>query len=160
MLSDDQDRQDIDDGAGGGRILTTGLDQIKAMMASGRRPAMMDLLDLNLTEIELGRAVFTARPSAAVYNPMGVVHGGYAATVLDSACGLAVHSRLDAGQGYTTLELKIAYHRAMDKNTGMLRAIGTVLSIGRRVAFAEAKLIGPDDRLYASATSTLLVMQS
>jgi uncharacterized protein (TIGR00369 family) len=121
---------------------------------------MMDLLDLNLTEIELGRAVFTARPSAAVYNPMGVVHGGYAATVLDSACGLAVHSRLDAGQGYTTLELKVAYHRAMDKDSGTLQAIGTVLSIGRRVAFAEAKLIGADDRLYASATSTLLVMQS
>ncbi|CAN5323591.1 hypothetical protein BH10PSE12_BH10PSE12_01590 [soil metagenome] len=135
----------------------TGLEQIRALMASGRRPAMMDLLDLNLVEIEAGRAVFSAQPSAAVYNPMGAVHGGYAATVLDSACGLAVHSRLDASQGYTTLELKIAYHRPMTKDTGPLQAIGTVLSVGRRVAFAEAKLIGPDDRLYASATSTLLV---
>lgn len=91
------------------------------------------------------------------YNPLGTVHGGYAATLLDSACGCAVHSRLTEKQAYTTLELKISYHKAMTKNTGLLRAEGTVLSLGRRAAFAEAHLIDAEGRLYASATSTLLI---
>jgi uncharacterized protein (TIGR00369 family) len=93
------------------------------------------------------------------YNPLGVVHGGYAATLLDSACGCAVHAHLRANQTYTTLELKVAYHKALTSETGPVRAEGIVLSIGRRVAFAEAKLTDATGRLYASATSTLLVME-
>jgi uncharacterized protein (TIGR00369 family) len=87
-----------------------------------------------------------------------MVHGGYAATLLDSACGCAVHASLSPTQAYTTLELKIAYHKAMTKETGLVRAEGRVVSLGRRVAFAEGKLIDANGKLYASATSTLLVM--
>jgi len=86
------------------------------------------------------------------------VHGGYAATLLDSACGCAVHSRLSASQAFTTLELKVAYHKAMRADTGPVRAEGLVISLGRRAAFAEATLTDRSGRLLASATSTLLVM--
>ena len=89
-----------------------------------------------------------------------MVHGGYAATLLDSACGCAAHSALRAGQRYTTLELKVAYHKAMTDKTGPVRAEGKVLSIGRRAAFAEARLVDSAGTLYASATSTLLVFES
>jgi uncharacterized protein (TIGR00369 family) len=136
----------------------TGLDQLRALIASGRRPGIAVSLDFDLVEIEEGRAVFAGVPGLHAYNPIGTVHGGYAAALLDSACGCAVHSKLAAGQAYTTLELKIAYHRAMTADTGQVRAEGTVLSFGRRAAFAEARLTGADGRLYASATSTLLVM--
>nr|QQZ52067.1 PaaI family thioesterase [Phenylobacterium glaciei] len=88
---------------------------------------------------------------------MGTVHGGFAATLLDSCLGCAVHSKLKAGQGYTTLELKVAYHRAMTKDTGPVRAEGVVINMGRRAAFAEGKLTDLNGRLYATATSTLLV---
>ena len=90
--------------------------------------------------------------------PIGTVHGGYAATLLDSACGCAVHAKLAAGQSYTTLKLKVAYHKAMTAETGRVRAEGLVLSFGRRAAFAEAKLVDASGRLLASATSTLLVV--
>ena len=103
--------------------------------------------------------MFRATPGPHAYNPIGVVHGGYAATLLDSACGVAVHSMLEAGQGYTTLELKVAYHRAITNDTGPVEAIGKVLTFGRRVAFAEAQLTDANGRLLASATSTLLVFE-
>lgn len=136
----------------------SGLEQMRALMAAGRRPGIGDTLDFTLVEIEEGRAVFEGEPHAGVYNPIGTVHGGYAATLLDSACGCAVHSRLAPGQGYTTLELKVAYHRAMTSDTGRVRAQGVVLSFGRRAAFAEAKLTDVAGRLLASATSSLLVI--
>jgi len=88
------------------------------------------------------------------------VHGGYAATLLDSACGCAVHSRLAAGQSYTTLELKVSYLKAITDSTGPMRCEGRVVSIGRRAAFAEATLKDANGRLYATATSTLLVMEA
>lgn len=134
-----------------------GLGQLSTLLKRGEQAPIGQTLDFQLVTIERGRSVFEGKPSAAVYNPIGSVHGGYAATLLDSACGCAVHSRLKAGQGYTTLELKIAYHRALNDGSGLVRAEGTVLSMGRRVAFAEAKLIDADGRLCASATSTLLV---
>ena len=101
--------------------------------------------------------MFGGHPDESVYNPIGTVHGGYAATLLDSAVGCAVHSVLKAGQGYTTLELKVAYHRAMTKDTGPVRAEGRVIHAGRRAAFAEGQLTDAQGRLYATATSTLLV---
>jgi uncharacterized protein (TIGR00369 family) len=134
-----------------------GLSQLRALLTSGRKPGIMVSLDFEFTEIEPGRAVFEGTPNEHAYNPIGMVHGGYAATLLDSACGCAVHSRLSAAQAYTTLELKVAYHKAVTKDTGRLRAEGVVLSFGRRVAFAEAKLKDTSGKLYASATSTLLV---
>ena len=136
----------------------SGIEQLRALVAAGRRPGIAASLDFDLVEIEDGFAVFEGTPGLHAYNPIGTVHGGYAATLLDSACGCAVHSKLTAEQGYTTLELKVAYHRAITAKTGRVRASGRVVSIGRRAAFAEATLTDADGRLYASATSTLLVM--
>lgn len=136
-----------------------GLEQLRVLMASGKRPGIAESLDFDLTEIDVGMAVFEGTPGHHAYNPIGMVHGGYAATLLDSACGCAVHASLKAGQAYTTLELKVAYHKALTSQTGALRAEGRVVSIGRRVAFAEAKLVDATGRLYASATSTLLVIE-
>jgi uncharacterized protein (TIGR00369 family) len=134
-----------------------GLDQLKARMAAGGRAGIGESLDFRMVEAEEGRVVFEGTPGAHAYNPIGTVHGGYAATLLDSACGCAVHSRLRADQGYTTLELKIAYHKAMTSKTGPVRAEGRVITLGRRAGFAEATLKDADGVLYASATSTLLV---
>ena len=136
----------------------SGLEQLKAMMARGARVGIGRLMGFNLVEVEEGRAVFEGAPGEEVYNPIGTVHGGYAATLLDSACGIAVHSKLAPGQGYTTLELKVAYHKAMTSRTGLVRAQGAVMSFGRRAAFAEARLTDVDGRLLASATSSLLVI--
>lgn len=135
-----------------------GLSQLQALIASGRKPGILQSLDFDFIEVEAGRAVFAGIPGDHAYNPIGMVHGGYAATLLDSACGCAVHSRLSAQQAYTTLELKVAYHKAVTRDSGLLRAEGKVVSIGRRAAFAEARLTGADGRLYATATSTLLVI--
>jgi uncharacterized protein (TIGR00369 family) len=137
----------------------SGLEQLRAFMASGQRPGIADALDFDLVEVADGRAVFAGVPGPHAYNPMGIVHGGYFATLLDSACGCAVHSKLTAQQAYTTLELKIAFHKTVTAQTGRVRAEGAVITIGRRVAFAEARLIDASGNLYATATSTLLVME-
>jgi len=138
----------------------TGLDQLRAMIATNAQPSMGRTLDFKLIEVADGLAVFEGNPDERTYNPMGVVHGGYAAALLDSACGIATHSKLAPGQGYTTLELKVAYHRTITANTGRVRATGTITSFGRRVAFAEAKLADDQGRVLASASSTLLIMTS
>jgi len=140
-----------------GATALDGLSQLRALMASGRKPGILVALDFDFVEVEAGRAVFAGTPGEHAYNPIGTVHGGYAATLLDSACGCAVHSRLTAAQAYTTLELKVAYHKPITKDTGLLRAEGRVLSLGRKAVFAEARLTDARDKLYASATSTLLV---
>ena len=103
--------------------------------------------------------MFAGTPGEHAYNPIGTVHGGYAATLLDSACGCAVHSQLTATQAYTTLDLNVSYHKPITRETGPLRAEGRVRSLGKRVAFAEARLTGADRKLYASATSTLLIFE-
>jgi len=136
----------------------SGLEQLRAMVANGQQPPIGRTLDFSLIEIEEGRAVFEGNPDHRVYNPIGSVHGGYAATLLDSACGVAVHSKLAPGQGYTTLELKISYVRGMTVDTGVVRAVGTVISMGRRVAFAEATLTDARGKILATASSTLLVI--
>jgi uncharacterized protein (TIGR00369 family) len=136
-----------------------GLEQLRALIAGGRRPPMAETLDFNLVEIDAGRAVFEGAPGLKTYNPIGVVHGGYAATLLDSACGCAVHSMLSATQRYTTVELKVAFHKPLTDGIGTVRAEGKVLSFGRRVAFAEGRLTDASGRLCASATSTLLVIE-
>jgi uncharacterized protein (TIGR00369 family) len=136
-----------------------GLEQLRALIASGRRPGIAVSLQFGLVEVEPGRAVFSGTPGEHAYNPIGSVHGGYAATLLDSACGCAVHTRLSATQAYMTLELKVAYHRPITSETGPMRAEGRVVSFGRRAAFAEATLVDAEGRLYASATSTLLLIE-
>jgi uncharacterized protein (TIGR00369 family) len=135
----------------------SGLEQLQAWIAAQRQPPIGETLKINLVEVSEGSAIFEGTPGTHVYNPLGIVHGGYAATLLDSACGCAVHSSLNGLQSYTTLELKVAYHRALTSATGPVRAEGKVVSIGRRVAFAEGRITDAAGRLYASATSTLLV---
>ena len=136
----------------------TGLDKARALLASGGQPPIGKTLDFACVEVDDGRAVFEGVPGEHAYNPMGTVHGGYAATLLDSACGIATLTKLGPDQGFTTLELKVAYHRAMTDQTGMVRAEAIVTSFGRRVAYADAKLTDAEGRLLASATSTLLVL--
>jgi uncharacterized protein (TIGR00369 family) len=135
----------------------SGLEQLRPLLGAASWPEIGNVLHFALTDLEAGRAVFEAVPRADAYNPLGVVHGGFAAALLDSACGTAVHSSLAADQAYTTLELKVQYHRAITLATGRVRAEGTLLTLGRRVAFAEGRLVDTEGRLHASATSTLLV---
>ncbi|HEX7858684.1 MAG TPA: PaaI family thioesterase [Sphingobium sp.] len=136
-----------------------GLDQLRAMLAEGRQPPIGETLAFSLVEVDRGHAVFEGTPDISVYNPIGSVHGGYAATLLDSACGVAVHSSLTVDQRYTTLELKVSYLRGLSDASGTVRAVGRVTSMGRRVAFAEATLHDGEGRLCATATSTLLVFE-
>jgi uncharacterized protein (TIGR00369 family) len=134
-----------------------GLGQLRALIASGKRPGILESLDFAFVEVDVGRAVFAGTPGDHAYNPIGSVHGGYAASLLDSACGCAVHSKLSPTQAYTTLELKVSYLKGITRASGLLRAEGKVISIGRRAAFAEAALTDAQGKVYATATSTLLV---
>ena len=136
-----------------------GLSDLRDRMATGRRPAMLETMGFDLVEVESGFAAFEGTPDRRFYNPNGSVHGGYAATLLDSACGIAVHTQMSAEQGYTTLELKVSYHRALSDRSGRVRAVGRVISMGRRAAFADAELFDGEGRLCATATSTLLVFE-
>jgi uncharacterized protein (TIGR00369 family) len=118
---------------------------------------MAETLDIRFVEVEPGRAVVEATIGERVYNSYGTAHGGFAATMLDYACAYAAVSRLEARQTVTTVDLKIAYHRPMTAETGVVRAEGRVITIGRRVAFAEGKLTDESGRIYVSATATMLV---
>jgi uncharacterized protein (TIGR00369 family) len=136
----------------------SGLDQLRAIFAGETDyEGIIKTLGLRPVSAEEGLDVFEGSPTQAVYNPIGSVHGGYAATLLDTVTGCAVHSRLQAGQGYTTLELKVAYHRALTDKSGPVRAEGRVVSLGRRAGFAEGKLFDKDGNICARATSTCLV---
>lgn len=135
-----------------------GLAQLRRLIATDGAAPIGQTLQFKLVEVDDGRAVFEGVPGRHVYNPLGTVHGGYAAALLDSACGIATHTRIAADQTYTTLEIKIAYHRPMTDRTGPVRATGLVTVFGRRIAYAEGKLTDGEGRLLASATSTLLVM--
>jgi len=136
----------------------TSVERVRALV-EGRTDykGIVHTLGLRGIAAEEGFVVFEGTPSPAVYNPMGAVHGGYAATLLDTVMGLAVASRLADDQGFTTLELKVAYHRAMTEKTGPVRGEGKVISFGRRAAFTEGRVIDDKGNLYATATSTCLV---
>ncbi len=120
-------------------------------------PPISETLDFWPVEWEPGRMVFQGMPAKAHYNPLGSVHGGWIAAILDSAVGCAVHSTLPAGTGYTTVELKINYVRAVTAESGPLRAEGKVIHVGKQVATAEARLHDAKGRLYAHASTTCLV---
>ena len=135
-----------------------GIEQLRRMMETDKRPDMAEKLDICLVEVEEGRVVFEAIPGVQHYNPIGTVHGGFAATVLDFACGYAMLSKLRAGQGFSTLEIKVAYHRAMTSSTGTIRGEGRVVQMGRRAAFTEARLTDRKGDLLASATSSLVIL--
>jgi uncharacterized protein (TIGR00369 family) len=120
-------------------------------------PPMARLMDLRLIEVTSGRAVFASTPAEFHYNPLGVSHGGFAMTLLDSAMGCAVHSTLQAGDIYTTIEFKVNFLRPLTVATGEVRGVGTVLNTSRATALAEGRLEGPDGKLYGFATCTCLI---
>jgi uncharacterized protein (TIGR00369 family) len=117
-----------------------------------------ELLGFDLIDLGEGRASFRMDPGERHYNPLGTVHGGIAATLLDSAMGVAVHTTLGEGETYTTLELKVNYVRAITQDTGPVVATGSVIHRGGRVATAEARLTDANGRLLAHGTSTCLIM--
>ena len=156
-----------DTGAGAGLAKTeqiagkTGLEVMQAMLR-GELPhaAIATTLDFLLVEIDFGAATFQGSPGAAHLNPMGSIHGGWYATLLDSALGCAVHSTLPVGRAYTTAELSVNWVKAINPaKTPRVRAVGKVIHSGRQLATAEARLVGPDGTLYAHATTTCLVFE-
>ena len=121
-------------------------------------PPIAQLLGFALVEVEPGHAEFEVTPGEQHYNPIGVVHGGLAMTLLDSAMGCAVQTQMPAGGGYTTLEAKTNLVRAITAETGALRAIGKLVHLGKRIATAEARLEDAAGKLYAHATTTCIVL--
>ena len=136
----------------------TGLEIMQAMLAGELPyPHIADTLDFALVEVALGKAIFQGTPQLKHYNPMGSVHGGWYATLLDSAMGCAVHTMMPAGRAYTTAELSVNIVRAASQNSGPLRAIGSVIHCGRQLATAEGRIVDTDGKLYAHGTTTCLV---
>ena len=123
-------------------------------------PPMAHLMDIRLVDVAKGRAVFRGTPQEFHYNPLGSVHGGYGATLMDSAMGCAVHSVLDAGDIYTTLEFKINFVRAMTHETGEVNAIGTVVHAGRTTAIAQGRVEDASGKLYVLATTTCQIKRA
>ena len=138
----------------------TGLEQMQAML-DGLLPfaPIAKTLDFSLIRVGPGVALFQGRPGPAHFNPMGSVHGGWFATMLDSALGCAVHTMIPAGRGYTTAELSVNFVRGLSPKVGRVRAEGKVIHCGKQLATAEARLFGPDGTLFAHATTTCLVFE-
>jgi uncharacterized protein (TIGR00369 family) len=121
---------------------------------------LAETLGYDITEVSNGRVVATAKPSSAHLNPAGTVHGGVAATLLDSCMGLAIQSTLEKGCSQTTLEFKVSLVKPITPDTGMISAEGLVLSRGRRIGTAEGRITGPEGRLLAHGTTTCLIFAS
>ena len=138
----------------------TGLEVMQAMLRGEvPYPPISKTLDFLILEVDAGRALFQGTPGPAHLNPMGTIHGGWYATLLDSALGCAVHTMMPVGRGYTTAELGLNLVKAIGKNAPRVRAEGKVIHCGRQLATAEARLYGPDGTLYAHATTTCLVFE-
>lgn len=139
----------------------TGIQFFDAMLAGDiPQPPITRTLDFLLVEASPGRAVFQGEPRFEHSNPMGTVHGGWIATLLDSAVGCAVHTTLPVGKAYTTLELKVNFVRAVTPAVALLRAVGEVIHRGGKIATAEGRLVGPDGTLYAHATTTCILLDA
>ncbi len=138
----------------------TGIEIMQAAL-NGEIPfaAIAKTLDYLLIEVSMGRALFQGTPGPAHLNPMGGIHGGWYATLLDSALGCAVHTMMPVGRGYTTAELSVNIVKAITPKVTRVRAEGKVIHCGRQLATAEARLFGPDGTLYAHATTTCLVFE-
>ena len=136
----------------------TGMEVFEAIFA-GELPAppIGETMDFVPVHMEPGIAIFQGRPQLRHYNPLGTVHGGWFCTLLDSALGCAVHTTLPAGMGYTTLELKVNMLRPLTDAVPLVRAEGKVIHAGRQVATAEGRIVGPDGKLYAHATTTCMI---
>jgi uncharacterized protein (TIGR00369 family) len=140
---------------------TSGLDYMLGI-ASGEfpEPPIARALGFRIVEVEHGRAVFEVEPAEWMFNPIGSVHGGIAATLIDSCMGCAVHTTLDAGVGYTTTDLQVRYIRAMGSDTGPVRAEGRVVHVGRRTATAEGRVFSASDETLIAHGSTGCVILS
>jgi uncharacterized protein (TIGR00369 family) len=136
----------------------SGLDYLRQGLGSETfRAPIGALMNFHPVRFDPGVAVFEATPAEFHYNPIGSVHGGFAATLLDSALGCSVHTTLQPGFGYTTVELKVNYVRALKLSTGTVTCEGKVIHVGGRIATAEARLTDADGRLYAHGTTTCLI---
>lgn len=137
----------------------SGLDFLREMIA-GRLPAppIAQTLGFLLVEAEPGRAVFEGKPGPSLLNPLGSVHGGWALTLIDSATGCALHTELPPGFGYTTVETKANFTRAIAPDGGIVRCEGRLVTKGRQIATAEARLLAADGKILAHGTSTLIVL--
>ena len=138
----------------------SGLEYLHKIIAGELPPPPIGvLMDFRIAEVSEGRAVFLVTPAEFHYNPIGVVHGGVAATLLDSAMGCAVHSTLPAGASYTTLEIKVNYVRAMLVETGEVRCEANIVHGGGRTATAEGRIVDAEGKLYAHGTTTCLIFR-
>lgn len=122
-------------------------------------PPIGTLLDFIPIEWSSGLFIFQGTPDSRHYNPLGSVHGGYAATLLDSCMGCAIHTQLKKGQGYTTLDLRISYVRALTGSSGPVRAEGKIVHLGRSTALAEGRIYDVDGRLYATGSTTCMILE-
>ena len=137
----------------------SGLDFLRGIL-EGRfpPPPIAQLLGMELVSVDDGRAVFSCTPDESVYNPIGMVHGGFLCTLLDSAAGCAVHTRLPAWVGYSSIEIKVSFLKAVKVDGGPVEVQGQVLRLGRRVAFAEARAINARGELVGHATTSIAVV--
>ncbi len=136
-----------------------GIDALRAIVKGDFPPPPIALaLGFTLAEVEDGRVVFTCVPAEYHYNPIGSVHGGLAATLLDSAMGCAIHTKLPAGAGYATTDLQIRYIRGIGITTGPIAATGTVVHVGRQIAVAEGRIVDGNGRLLATGTTGCAIL--
>ena len=141
-------------------ISMSGLEGLRYMLAGNHPPpSIARTLGFTLAEVDDGRALFLGDPSDRILNPLGVVHGGWALTLIDSCTGCAAHTTLPAGVGYTTVETKVNFVRAITPATGQVRAEGVVVARGRTIITAEGKITDSRGRLLAHGTSTLIVLR-
>lgn len=139
----------------------TGLEIFQAIFDGELPPPMIGVaMDMVPIRIEHGVAVFQGRPGRAYYNPLGIVHGGWFATMLDSCVGCAVHSTLPAGRSFTTVELKVNFVRALTDQVPLVRAEGRIIHVGRSMGTAEGRLVGHDGKLYAHASTTCFIFDA
>lgn len=155
------DTENFDTKAAAQKLLSmSGLEGLRYMLAGNHPPPSIgSTLGFTLTEVEDGRALFIGDPTDRILNPLGIVHGGWALTLIDSCTGCAAHTTLDAGVGYTTVETKVNFVRAITPATGQVRAEGVVVARGRTIITAEGKLTDSRGRLLAHGTSTLIVLR-
>jgi len=143
------------------RDVLSGLEYMRQLMA-GERPSsgMAQLMNFRLVEVSEGHAVFTVEPDERHYNGLGIVHGGLAATLLDSALGCAINTMMPPGRVFTTLEMKLNYVRPMRRETGEVRCEASVLHVGGRVATAEGRILDAGGKLYAHGTATCMLFRA
>jgi uncharacterized protein (TIGR00369 family) len=138
----------------------SGIEFFRKMMAGELpRPPMLELLDIRLAEVEEGRVVFTALADERFYNGTGVAHGGFAATLLDTALGCSINSAMPAGRRFTTLELKVNLTRPLTREAGIVRCEARVVHVGGRTAVSEGRIVDQNGKLYALGTTTCIVVE-